>query len=241
MDPVLILQFMADDAPAYLGTWLHRQGIDADLRLAEQQPGFPERIEGYRALALLGGSISANDDLGYLRSAQSLIAQALRADVPVLGHCLGGQLMARTLGARVGASPAPEVGWHRMDCIESPACREWFGSEPSHRVFHWHYEAFELPAGAVPLGHSANCPQQAFALGKHLAMQFHVEVDAGKLELWSSQPDAQYLQAKRRFSSVHDIERMRTDQASCLPAQQRLADRLYRRWLGLGTSFLDAR
>lgn len=236
MGPVLILQFMGDDAPAYLGSWLQQQGIAADLRLAEMGSGFPERIDGYRALALLGGSMSANDDLAFLRSAQSLVAQALRSDVPVLGHCLGGQLMARTLGAKVVASPVPEVGWHRMDCIESPACREWFGPEPSHRVFHWHYEAFGLPAGAVPLARSASCPQQAFAIGRHLAMQFHVEVDAAKLALWSSQPDAQYLEAQR-FASVHCVERMRADGASCLPAQQRLADRVYRRWLGLGGHF----
>ena len=66
MAPVLILQFMADDAPAYLGTWLRRRGIDADVRLAEGGPAFPDRVDGYRALALLGGSMSVNDELRLL-------------------------------------------------------------------------------------------------------------------------------------------------------------------------------
>jgi len=233
MASVLILQFMDDDAPAYLGSWLRGRGITADVRLAEQGLGFPECIAGYSALALLGGAMSVNDDLPYLRTAQSLVAQAIAADVPVLGHCLGGQLMARTLGARVGASPAPEVGWHRMDAIDSSACRDWLGLEPSHRVFHWHYEAFDLPAGAVPLARSANCPHQAFAIGRHLAMQFHVEVDAAKLALWLTMTDAQYQQARQRFPTVHGVGRMRGDEAACLPAQQRLADRIYARWLGL--------
>ena len=149
MAPVLILQFMADDAPAYLGTWLRRQGIDADVRLAAGGPAFPDRVDGYRALALLGGSMSVNDSFGYLRTAERLIDQAMARNVPVLGHCLGGQLMARTLGAKVSASPSPEIGWQRIECAEVVERTQWFGPEPMQHVFHWHYEAFDLPAGAA--------------------------------------------------------------------------------------------
>jgi GMP synthase-like glutamine amidotransferase len=230
MDPVLILQFIDDDAPAYLGTWLHRHGLASDLRLSTSGRGYPDRIDGYSALALLGGSMSANDDLPFLRVAQSLISQAMQRGIPVLGHCLGGQLMARTLGARVAGSPAPEVGWHRMQIIDSASSRDWFGPADAHEVFHWHYEAFDVPAGAQRLAASEHCPNQAFALGPHLGLQFHVEVDAEKVELWLTHHDPQYEQSQREHDTVHDRERIRRDTARCLRAQQRLADRLYTRW-----------
>ena len=233
MKPVLILQFMANDAPAYLGTWLHQRGIASDLRLAASDSGFPERIDGYSALALLGGSMSANDDLPFLRTAQSLIDQAMRGDIPVLGHCLGGQLMARTLGARVAASPAPEVGWHRMRRIDFPLSSEWLGRETVHDVFHWHYEAFDLPPESQQLAASEHCPNQAFAVGPHLGLQFHVEVDAAKVELWLTHHDAQYEQSQLEFDTIHRPARIRHDTARYLGEQQRLADRIYGRWAAL--------
>jgi GMP synthase (glutamine-hydrolysing) len=231
MAPVLILQFMADDGPAYLGTWLRQHGIAADVCLADASPAIPQQIGGYRALALLGGGMSVNDKFDYLRRAEGLIGQAMARDVPVLGHCLGGQLMARALGAKVGASPAPEIGWQRIECGNSPERSDWFGAEPAQHVFHWHYEAFDLPSGAVALASSPACPHQAFAIGMHLALQFHVEVDDAKVWLWLSQAEAAYLEAQRHHASVHGEQRVRDDTERHLQAQQRLADRIYARWL----------
>jgi GMP synthase (glutamine-hydrolysing) len=231
MAAVLILQFMNDDAPAHLGTWLRRRGANADVCLAGGGPAFPERIDGYRALALLGGSMSVNDDYAYLRTAERLIGQAMERGIPVLGHCLGGQLMARTLGAKVAASPAPEIGWQRISCADVAGRQQWFGPEPVQHVFHWHYEAFDLPVGAVSLASSPACRHQAFAIGPHLALQFHVEVDAAKVRLWLSQGEATYLEAQRLHDSVHGEQRVRDDTLRYLSAQQRLADRIYERWL----------
>lgn len=231
MAAVLILQFMNDDAPAYLGTWLHLRGIDADVHLAEGSRAFPERIDGYRALALLGGSMSVNDDLAYLRTAERLIGHAMERGVPVLGHCLGGQLMARTLGAKVAASTAPEIGWQRITCADVAERQHWFGPDPVQHVFHWHYEAFDLPLGAVSLASSPACRHQAFAIGPHLALQFHVEVDTTKERLWLSQGEPAYLEAQRLHDSVHGEQRVRDDTQRHLTGQQRLADRIYERWL----------
>jgi GMP synthase (glutamine-hydrolysing) len=231
MAPVLILQFMADDGPAYLGTWLRQRGVAADVRFAAGGPAFPDAIGAYRALALLGGGMSVNDGFAYLRTAERLIGQAMAQNIPVLGHCLGGQLMARALGAKVGASPAPEIGWQRIECLESPQRHDWLGPDDTHHVFHWHYEAFDLPATAVSLASSAACPNQAFAIGPHLALQFHVEVDDAKVRLWLSQAEPAYLEAQRHHASVHGEQRVRDDSARHLRAQQRMADRIYGRWL----------
>jgi GMP synthase (glutamine-hydrolysing) len=231
--PVLILQHLDNDGPAYLATWLGAQGVPYRVFNTQAGQDFPASVRGHRALAVLGGEISANDDLPSLRQAEHLIREAIERDVPVLGHCLGGQLMAKALGARIVPSPAPEVGWHAMAVADTALAQAWFGSGDEPRVFHWHFEAFDLPPGAVGLAHSEACPHQAFAVGeRHLAMQFHVEIDAAKLAAWSTSKDPAYLSAQREWPSVHDGARMRAEAASALPAQQGLADCIYTRWLG---------
>ena len=232
MKPVLILQHLSFDGPAYLGSWLERTGQPFEVFDSERGAAYPQHIDGYGALAVLGGEMSANDPLPSLRQAEVLILQALDADLPVLGHCLGGQLMARALGARVHASPAPEIGWQTMQLVDSPSARAWFGDTDEPTVYHWHSEAFELPAGAELLASSAACPHQAFALGAHqLAMQFHVELDSPKLAVWAASRDPKFQRQQREHATVQSGAAMLAQAKRALPEQQRMADRIYRRWL----------
>ncbi len=231
MKPVLILQHLSADGPAYLGTWLAREGVAADVRDTQAGHAYPVSIEGYAALAVMGGEMSANDDLPSLRQAERLILQAMDAGVPVIGHCLGGQLMARALGAVIGPSRAPEIGWQGMHVAACAEAVDWFGDVRDATVFHWHSESFDLPAGAIPLASNAACPHQAFAIGPHLAMQFHVELDAAKLGEWSASQDATFLRLQRECGTVQSGPAMRAHAELALPAQQHLADRIYRRWL----------
>jgi GMP synthase-like glutamine amidotransferase len=188
-------------------------------------------MEAYSALAVLGGEMSANDPLPSLRQAEVLILDAMARCRPVIGHCLGGQLMARALGARVGPSLAPEVGWHPMTLKDHPMARQWFGDGELGPVFQWHEEAFEMPAGATHLSSSEACAHQAFAIGPHLAMQFHVEVDEEKLRRWSTLDSPAYRTLQQRHATVHSGSAMRETLAEHLPIQQGLADRVYARWL----------
>ena len=230
MKPVLILQHLDADGPAYLATWLQREGQPYDVFNAQAGQAFPADIARYGALAVLGGEMSANDPLPTLRDAERLILQAMDADVPVLGHCLGAQLMARALGATVVDSPAPEIGWHRVQLLPHADAPRWFGDADEITVFQWHYDAFELPSGARPLARSDACPYQAFSVGPHLAMQFHVELDGPKLMAWTTAHDERY-DASAAVPTVHSNARMRSDTVQRLPAQQRLADRIYARWM----------
>ena len=233
-EPVLILQNLTPDGPGYLGTWLAEQGIPFDVFDTEAGDAYPWSIAGYRALALMGGEMSANDDLPSLRQAERLVLQAMDADIPAIGHCLGGQLIARALGAKVVASPKPEVGWQTMQVADTPAARAWFGAPGERTVYHWHAESFELPDGAELLAGNASCPQQAFAIGRHLALQFHVELDAQKLAVWSASVDPTFVRLQGEHpATVQTGSAMRAQAVGALPAQQRLADRLYRRWLGI--------
>jgi GMP synthase (glutamine-hydrolysing) len=231
MKPVLILQHLSGDGPAYLGTWLAQHGVAARVFNTQAGDAFPASLQPYGALAILGGEMSANDSLPSLRDAQALFLQALRMGVPTLGHCLGGQLMARALGAQVHACPAPEIGWQRVEILNHPTAHDWLGGAEELWVFQWHRECFDLPAGAQLLASSAACAHQAFALGPHLAMQFHVEVDDEKLGRWAQDESEAHLLAAAVHRSLQDGAAMRMGAGHHLPAQQRLADRIYRRWL----------
>jgi GMP synthase (glutamine-hydrolysing) len=230
MQPVLILQHLSGDGPAYLSAWLQRQGIPFEVRNGQAGELFPPSMDGFAGLAILGGEMSANDPLPSLRQAERLILESMDRGLPVLGHCLGGQLMARALGAGVGPSPAPEIGWSTIEVADDPLATAWFGDQRQPTVFQWHFEAFDLPSGARLLASSPACPYQAFTIAdRHLAMQFHVEVDAEKVDRWSHERSERHDAVLTR-ASVQQGPAMRAGIAPYLAAQQRLADRLYGRW-----------
>lgn len=133
-------------------------------------------------LVVLGGPMSVNDDaaLPWLAPEKALIGQAIAAGTPVLGICLGAQLMARALGAAVGPSPEREVGWWPVEAVAPPAAPPWpvFAFPARVTALHWHGESFALPAGAVHLARSAGCPHQAMQVGpRAIGLQFHPEAD----------------------------------------------------------------
>lgn len=230
--PVLVLQNLTSDGPGYLGTWLRQRQVPFEVFDTEAGQDYPPAIDGYRALALLGGEMSANDPLPSLRQAERLILQAMDAAAPVIGHCLGGQLMARALGARVVDSPRPEIGWQSISVGNSAEARQWFGEPEERTIFHWHAESFELPTGACLLAESPACPRQAFAYGPHLALQFHLELDLGKLQAWSASCDAAFLRLQREHpATVQSGAAMRRQASEALTEQHRWADRIYARWL----------
>ncbi|MEI8267823.1 MAG: type 1 glutamine amidotransferase [Betaproteobacteria bacterium] len=232
MKPVLILQHMRHDGPAYLARWLADRGLAFDLRDAASGASFPADMSEHGALAVLGGAMSANDPLPFLRDAERLILQSMRAGIPVIGHCLGGQLMARALGARVQASPAPEIGWQPLQVLDDPVAVQWFGQPGQHQVMHWHYESFDLPPSARWLATSSACPHQAFAIGPHLGIQFHVEIDEAKLQRWLDDGDPAWAEALAQHAgSVQDKATILAHAKQRLLTHQRLADRLYGRWI----------
>ncbi len=139
-------------------------------------------------LVVLGGPVGAYEttDYPFLAEEQRLLERRLAAGRPTLGICLGAQLMARALGARVYGAPAKEIGWAPLtlteaghDSVLAPLAQD------EGVVLHWHGDTFDLPDGAERLASTALCPNQAFRIGTHaLALQFHLEVEARDLEGW---------------------------------------------------------
>jgi GMP synthase-like glutamine amidotransferase len=237
MRPVLILQHQTPERPAYLTTWLDQHGIAHETRNAGRGERFPSSIEPYAALAVMGGGMSANDDLMSNRQAEILILQAVLRGRPVIGHCLGGQLMTRALGGEVTASPQPEIGWQPIQWRTDILTEQWFGRQPTPRVAQWHYEA--IPPRATLLATSGACENQAWALGPHLAMQFHIEIDADKAREWAADGDDKWADARAQYSTVQSAEEIVAGIEPYLAQHQATADHVYRRWL-MGSAWADA-
>ena len=231
MKPVLILQHQTPERPAYLATWLTQHNIEYETRCAGSGQEFPASIEPYSALAVMGGGMSANDPLLSNRQAEILILQAMRLDRPVIGHCLGGQLMSRALGGVISTSPQPEIGWQPIEYVNTPEVAEWFGSAPTPCVIQWHYETFSIPEGATRLAGSTACANQAWAMGPHLAMQFHIEINEAKIDSWVHEDDPKWADARSRYNSVQDKIDMLNGIPYHLAQHQATADRIYQKWL----------
>ncbi|MEP6505045.1 MAG: type 1 glutamine amidotransferase [Betaproteobacteria bacterium] len=230
---VLILQPCDEDGPAFLGAWLQRAGVPFEVCRVESGDVVPVSAEPWDAIAMLGGTMSVNDDLPFLARAEALMRDAIMRDRPVIGHCLGGQMLARALGARTADHPEPEIGWGRIEPTAHALAAAWLGTSAALPVYQWHHQSFALPVGAVRLARSAACANQAFAYGPHLGMQFHVEVDAEKLSRWHREAPAEGA-ALLHHAGVQDEATMRRDSRRLLADSQRLAARIYTRWLSLG-------
>ncbi|MCB2018715.1 MAG: type 1 glutamine amidotransferase [Hydrogenophaga sp.] len=229
---VLVLQHLSEDGPGYLGDWLNAQGVPWEVRCTEAGDAYPASVAGIKGLAVLGGAWSANDDRPSLRQAETLIREADAQGIPVIGHCLGGQLMARAFGGRVQALAVPEIGWLPIRHDGSALAREWFGEVPEAVVYQWHYDSFvELPPGARLIAGSPACAHQAFALRQHLAMQFHIEITPSKIRDWMAHPGASYPEAARRFpETVQGPGEVDAGVARHLAGSEALARRIYTAW-----------
>ncbi len=155
------------------------------------QPGaaVPD-IAPYDALIFLGGPMSVNDDLPFLHVETDCIRRAVAADLPVLGICLGSQLIARALGAAVRRNSVKEIGWYDLHFTEAAAGDSLFDGLERETVFHWHGETFDLPAGAVLLARSDRCAHQAYRIGERIyGLQFHLEVTPEMIADWCLQDE----------------------------------------------------
>ncbi len=146
----------------------------------------PLELEAARGLIFMGGPMSVNDDLDYVRREMEVIRQAAPRGLPMLGVCLGSQLIAKALGARVYRNKVKEIGWFPVRWTEAAAEDVLLAGLPNPAtVFHWHGETFDLPEGAAWLASSDACPHQAFRCGGNIyGLQFHLEVTPGMIAGW---------------------------------------------------------
>ncbi len=230
MLPVVIFRHSAIEGPGFLAQFLDRHAVPWQLIRIDAGEIIPASADAFSGLAFMGGPMSVNDDLPWLRQELSLIRDANAKDIPLLGHCLGGQLIAKALGAEVGRNPVKEIGWGEVAVSDNPTAREWFGNIQRFAAFHWHGETFDLPPGAVHLLSSAHCANQAFAIGRHLGLQCHVEMEESMIRDWCK-VGAQEIDAAGDSTAVQPVPAMQSQMHEKLPLLHRIAAQLYQHWL----------
>ncbi len=187
MKPLYIFRHITCEGPGYLETLLQSHGIPSRLVAIDQDAAVPVSIDDCCGLVFMGGPMSVNDGLPWIAGELELIRQARAIDLPVLGHCLGGQLICKALGGTVGPNRVKEIGWHPVRSVRTAANARWSKDLPEETsLFHWHGETFSLPEGAELLLENDNCDHQAFTIGNALALQCHIEMTAPMVAEWAS-------------------------------------------------------
>lgn len=229
MKPIYIFRHVAAEGPGYFGDYLEQEQIPYQLVCLDAGDAVPTDLKDCSALVFMGGPMSVNDKLPWIDGELALIRQAFAANMPVLGHCLGGQLMSKALGGEITANPVKEYGWHDIYRTESAVADEWLHDLPrSFPAFHWHGETFSIPAGATNILSSQHCPHQGFVIGNSLALQCHVEMTATMVKQWA---ELHADEIRQPSPSIQTYQQLTDELEGRIAALQGQADKLYRRWL----------
>ena len=227
MNPVAIFRFSPTEGPGHFAEWLDAQGVAWELFALDRGDAVPADPRAFAGIGMMGGPMSANDDLPWNAPLLRLVRDAVAADVPVIGHCLGAQLFAKSLGAKVTRTGTPEIGWGEVSA-PGPAARAWFGGRDRFTTFQWHYDVFGLPPGAARALTNAFNPEQAFVLGKHIGFQGHIEMTREMVETWCrAGADELPTQSTDAKQSKADIL---ADGDARLAELARIADDVYAHW-----------
>jgi GMP synthase-like glutamine amidotransferase len=227
---VLVLQHIACEPPGVFEDVLRERG--ATLLRVELDEGEALPDGGFDAIVAMGGPMSATDhvELPWLADEKRLIGEAVRAGVPFFGVCLGVQLLAASLGARVYAGPEPEVGLLPVTLTEEARSDAVFSALPAELVtLQWHGDTFDLPAGAVRLASSPAYENQAFRYANAYGVQFHLEVSGAMAAEWAEVPEyAASLERMLGAEAAAEFLRRVAESADAVRAHGRT---LFERWL----------
>jgi GMP synthase-like glutamine amidotransferase len=232
MSDVLIFTHIDYCPPGHLGQVLEQAGCSFRVLRADLGELNDIDLERPRAVAIMGGPMSVNDPLPWLQTEVAALQQLIRREIPLIGHCLGGQLLAKALGAEITRMPYTESGWQSLSRQPGGANSPWLAHLPAEfPMFQWHGDSFAIPEGAQPLLSSPWCSNQAFAWGdKVLALQGHPEMTEALVREWLD--DWHHLLDDSQAS-----QQSRAQMLADLPAKvaelNRVAEGFYRHWLRL--------
>jgi GMP synthase (glutamine-hydrolysing) len=227
---VLVIQHAAPETPGILGDVLRGRRIPIEVVHTHEGAAVPGSVAGRRGLVVMGGPMGVYEQSihPHLGDEIRLIRAALDAEIPVFGVCLGSQLLAAALGARV-APATREIGWFPVELTGAAAGDSlWNGIETPFTPFHWHGDAFDLPPGAVHLARSERTPLQAFSFGgRAYGTLFHLEVQEPMVRAMAAAFDGELA------SSGVDRDVMIAGAGVAVRALRRTADTVFGRWADL--------
>jgi GMP synthase-like glutamine amidotransferase len=227
--PIAIFRHAPIEGPGYFATYLARHGFVWRVIRIDEGEAVPDDPRDFSGLVFMGGPMSVNDDLPWIEPVLRLIRASAASGIPTLGHCLGGQLLAKALGGEVTRNPVKEIGWGRVDAVEDSLAHEWLGAS-SFNSFHWHGETFSIPPGATRIAATAHCANQAFVLDRHLGMQCHVEMTPELITAWCRSGAREIERNLEKSPAVQPAEEIQRDLDSRLADLHRVADHVYDRW-----------
>jgi len=232
----MVLKHVAAEPLGLLDPMIRSRGHRIRYVNFQRHPDAAPALDRYQALVVLGGPmhVTETDRHPHLLTECRLIEQALEQRIPVLGICLGAQLLAHVLGARVAPARRPEIGWYPVrpvrPAVAADAVLHPLDSE--RQVFQWHSYGFEIPAGAAHLAESDDCPGQAMAYeGIAWGFQFHLELDEGLIRRWLSSPG--YLGELEASGLAQTPSDILDDTQQYLAETRRLAEQVFGNWLAL--------
>lgn len=183
--PVLVILHQATSTPGRVGQMLTARGVKLDIRRPALGDALPDSTRDYGGCVIFGGPMSANDTDAFIKREIDFINVPLRDETPFLGICLGGQMLAKTIGGTVGPHHAGqvEIGYYDLDVTpEGEKLMEW-----PKKVYQWHREGFEVPAGAATLLAVGQHYEQAFRVGPNAyGLQFHPELTLAMMHRWTT-------------------------------------------------------
>ncbi len=229
MKPIAIFRHNGTEGAGNFAKFLDERQILWQLIAIDAGDEVPKDAGAYAGLVFMGGPMSVNDDLPWITPVLALIRDAVAKDIALLGHCLGGQLISKALGGVVTRNPVKEIGWGEVQVADNDIARGWFGDIRNFQAFHWHGETFTLPTGATLLLSSAYCANQAFAIGKHLAMQCHVEMTGEMIATWCVSGADEI--AASNSPTVQSPFQMQQQIKDKLPYLNAVAAQLYDHWI----------
>ncbi len=230
MKPVVIFRHTATEGPGYLAGFLDAHHVPWRLIAIDRGEAVPQSVSAYSALVFMGGPMSVNDDLPWIEQELNLIREAVAKNIPVLGHCLGGQLISKALGAMVSKNSVKEIGWGEVQVADNDTAGTWFGDIKTFDAFHWHGETFALPDGAVHILSSVHCANQGYAIGPHLALQCHIEMTPDLISSWCD-VGVDEIAASLSSHAVQTADEIQQQMSAKLPRLHEVAEHLYTQWI----------
>jgi GMP synthase (glutamine-hydrolysing) len=235
MPRILVFQHVAAEPLGTLDPLIRRRGHRIRFVNFEREPDTQPDVDRYRGLVVLGGpmNVDQTEKHPHLTTEIGAIKEALARDIPILGICLGAQLLAAALGANVRPNNVREIGWYPLhptgEAARDPLCRHL--AERQH-VFQWHAYTFDLPPGAVHLASTPTCPNQAFRFGdRAYGLQFHLEADENLIQRWLHVPE--YRSEAESAGPAHHLDHILSDTHSHALDALSLSERVFGEFIEL--------
>lgn len=232
MNPVAVFRCANGDGPGRFAEFLNENKIPWVLFALDKNELVPNSAKSFSGIAVMGGPMSANDDLPWIPPLLDLMRDAVNNDIPVIGHCLGGQLLSRALGGTVTENSVKEIGWNYVEVEDNDVARTWFGNDlKNFTTFQWHKDTFSIPPNAQRILKGQHCSNQAYVVSnKHLGMQCHVEMTNSIINRWC-ETGVNEINESLNSPAVQSVEDIVKQTSTLLPSLTKVAITLYSQWI----------